>query len=308
MELVKKNTNKRIDGIVQKLLALTAILSALFILIIIMIVAVRGLRPFFSEYGDVGKINFFKFVTGTRYYAPEYRIGYVIINTLYIVFLSIIVSAPISILTALFIAKMAPKRIGNFLATIVEVLAAIPSIIYGVFGSGYVVVLVRNFAAKFGIVTAGGLSTLSTVIVLSMMIMPTITMLSVTAIRSVPKDMEHGSLALGASHTQTMFSISLNAARPGIFAGIILGVGRALGEATAVTMVAGNRGDGPTFSLFETTRTLTSTILTGIHETSDPLEYDIRFSIGLILIVVILITNITLNVVKKRLGRHYGQN
>src|SRR5690554_3830602 len=100
MELVKKNTNKRIDGIVQKLLALTAILSALFILIIIVIVAVRGLRPFFSEYGDVGKINFFKFVTGTRYYAPEYRIGYVIINTLYIVFLSIIVSAPISILTA----------------------------------------------------------------------------------------------------------------------------------------------------------------------------------------------------------------
>lgn len=306
MELTKRNTNKRIDGIVSKLLALTAILSALFILTIILIVAVRGLRPFFNDYGDIGKINFLKFITGTRYFAPEYRIGYIIINTLYIVFLSIILSAPIAILTALFIAKMAPKKIGNIFSTIVEVLASIPSIIYGIFGSGYVVVMVRNLASKFGIVTAGGLSTLSTVIILSMMIMPTITMLSITAIKSVPKDMEHGSLALGASQTQTFFSISLNAAKPGIFAGIILGVGRALGEATAVTMVAGNRGSGPTFSLFDTTRTLTSTILTGIHETSDPLEYDIRFSIGLVLIVVILITNLILNLVKKKLGKHYG--
>lgn len=303
-----KILNKRIDRIVKGLLLGTAILSALFIVMIILIVAIRGLRPFFGSYDGV-TINFFKFITGREYYAPEYRIGYIIINTIYVVILAIIVSAPISVLTALFIAKIAPKRIGNVLATIVEVLASIPSIIYGMFGKGYVVILVRDFGSKIGVVTAGGQSTLATVIVLSMMIMPTITMLSVTAIRSVPKDMEHGSLALGASNTQTMFSISLNAAKPGIFAGIILGVGRALGEATAVTMVAGGRGTGPTFSLFDTTRTLTSTILTGIHEGQlGTLDYDIRFSIGLVLIVVILIINLMLNAVKNRMGRYYEKN
>lgn len=300
--------NRRNDRIVKNILRFAAILSALFIILIIVIVALRGLRPFFSSYDGV-KVDFFKFISGTKYYAPEYRIGYVIINTLYIVFLSIILSAPISILTALFIAKMAPKFLSSILSTTVDVLASIPSIIFGMFGKGYIVIFVKNFAHLFGITTAGGQSTLATVIVLSMMIMPTITMLSITAIKSVPKNMEHGSLALGASPTQTMFNISLNAAKPGIFAGIILGVGRALGEATAVTMVAGGRGSGPTFSLFDTTRTLTSTILTGINETDfGSLEYDIRFSIGLVLIIVILITNITLNLVKRKLGKHYGKN
>lgn len=303
-----KIRNKRIDKIVKNILRVTAVLSAAFIVLIIVIVAMRGLRPFFLRY-DGTSVNFFKFITGTIYYAPEYRIGYIIINTIYIVLLSVILSAPISVLTALFVAKMAPKVLSNFLTTIIEVLASIPSIIFGMFGKGYIVILVRNFGSYIGINTAGGQSTLATVIVLTMMIMPTITMLSITAIKSVPKDMEHGSLALGASNTQTMFKISLNAAKPGIFAGIILGVGRALGEATAVSMVAGGRGSGPTFSLFDTTRTLTSTILTGINETSyGSLEYDIRFSIGLVLIIVILVINLILNAVKKRLGRYYEQS
>lgn len=301
-----RKKNKRIDRAVKVILMMATVLSALFIVLIVFIIATRGLRPFFDDYDGI-TINFFKFITGTKYYAPAYRIGYIIINTIYITLLSIIVATPISVLTALFVVKIAPKKIGQTLSTIVEVLAAIPSIIYGVFGSGYIVVLVRNFASKIGIVTAGGLSTLSTVIVLSMMILPTITMLSITAIRSVPSDIEQGSLALGASNTQTMFRISLSAAKPGIFAGIILGVGRALGEATAVTMVSGGRGNGPTFSLFDTTMTLTSTILTGIKETTEGLDYDIRFSIGLVLIAVILGTNFILNLAKKKMGKYYGQ-
>ena len=303
-----KNINKRIDRIVKKVLLATSILSALFIILIILIVAIRGLRPFFSSYDGI-KVNFFKFITGTKYFKPTYRIGYIIINTLYIVFLTILVATPISVLTALFIAKIAPKPLGKILNTLIEVLASIPSIIFGMFGKGYIVVLVRNIASTFGIVTAGGQSTLATVIVLTMMIMPTITMLSITAIKSVPEEIEHASLALGASKVQTMFQISLNAAKPGIFAGIILGVGRALGEATAVTMVAGGRGSGPSFGLFDTTRTLTSTILTGISETDfGSLEYDIRFSIGLVLIVVIILVNFILNKVKNRLGRYYEQS
>lgn len=300
-----KKANKRTDKILKGILLGAAILSALFILIIIIVVALRGLRPFFGSYNGI-RINIFNFITGTTYSPPLYRIGYIIINTLYVTFLAVIVASPIAVLTALFIAKMAPKKIGQVLQTVIEVLAAIPSIIYGVFGSGYVVLFVKNLASLFNIQTAGGLSILSTVIVLSMMILPTITMLSITAIKSVPNNMEEGSLALGASETQTFFNISINAARPGIFAGIILGVGRALGEATAVTMVAGGRGSGPSFSLFDTTMTLTSTILTGIQEITEGLDYDIRFSIGLVLIVVILIVNFILNAVKNRMGKYYG--
>lgn len=305
----KKTSNRKtIDKLVSGFLFFTALLAALFIVLIILTIAIRGVRPFFKSYDGI-TVNFWQFITGTKYYAPTYQIGYIIINTIYIVLLSIIVAAPIAILTALFIVKIAPEGIGNILTIVVEVLASIPSIIFGIFGKGYVVVLVRNIAGTMNIVTAGGQSTLAVVIVLAIMIMPTITMMSVTAIKSVPQAMELGSHALGATKTQTQFKITLHAARPGIFAGIILGVGRALGEATAVTMVAGGRGSGPTFSLFETTKTLTSTILTGIHEVDfGSLEYDIRFSIGLVLIVVILLTNLLLNLVKKRLGKHYEEN
>lgn len=304
-----KNKKKILDKTVKSILLGAAILSAIFIILIVIIVATKGLRPFFADYGDqIENLNFFEFITGNRHFKPTYRIGYIIINTLYVVILAIIVTSPIAILTSLFIVKIAPSPISKVLTTIVEVLSAIPSIIYGVFGSGFVVILVRNLAGTFGIVTAGGLSTLSTVIVVSMMILPTITMLSVTAIKSVAPDIEHGSLALGASPTQTMFRISLNAAKPGIFAGIILGVGRALGEATAVSMVSGGNGSGPTFSLFDTTMTLTSTILGGFKELpSDSIDYDVRFSIGLILIVVILVINFLLNAVKKRMGKYYEQ-
>lgn len=280
------------------------ILSALFIVIIIGIVLYRGIQPFVKSY-DGTTVNFFTFITGTKYYAPLYRIGYIIINTIYVVFWAIIFSVPIAVLTALFIVKMAPKVLSKIITTVVEVLASIPSIIFGMFGKGFVVKVVDGLAAIFGIATAGGMSTLASAIVLAMMILPTITTMAISSIKAVPREMEEGSLALGASPIQTMFNINLRGAIPGIFAGIILGVGRALGEATAVTMVAGNRGSGPTFSLFETTRTLTSTILTGIHESGDALDYDIRFSIGIVLIVVILIINYILNYVRRRLGRYY---
>jgi phosphate transport system permease protein len=150
--------------------------------------------------------------------------------------------------------------------------------------------------------TAGGISTLSTVLVLAIMIMPTRTLLSITAIKAVQKDVEQNSLALGATKMQTLFKITLVDAKSGIFAGIILGVGRALGEATAVSMVAGNAGTGPSFNIFNTTRTLTSTMLLGLKETTG-LDYDIRFSVGVILIVLIIVTNLLLNFAKRKIGR-----
>ena len=118
----------------------------------------------------------------------------------------------------------------------------------------------------------------------------------------MPKELEHGSLALGASPTQTNFKVVLVSAKSGIFAGLILGLGRAFGEATAVSMVAGNKMYGPTTNLFDITRTLTSTMLAGLKETTG-LDYDIRFSVGIVLMILILFTNFLINKVIARIGQ-----
>jgi phosphate transport system permease protein len=165
------------------------------------------------------------------------------------------------------------------------------------------VVFVSGF---FNYQTAAGLSLMSTVIVLSIMILPTITAVSETSIRSVDKTMIDGSLALGASDIQTYMKVVLTAAKSGIFAGIILGVGRALGEATAVALVSGNLFAGIQLNPLGTTATLTSRMLLGIKDTTG-IDYDIRFSIGLVLMAVIVITNLTLNFVMKRLGGMHEQ-
>jgi phosphate transport system permease protein len=160
---------------------------------------------------------------------------------------------------------------------------------------------VYNLAKAFGQQSVGGNSTLATVVVLALMSIPTITAVSEVAIRSVDQSIENASLALGASKTQTHFKVTLLAAKSGIFAGAILAIGRALGEATAVSLVAGNARSGPTFGLFDITATITSTMLQGLKETTG-IDYDIRFSLGILLMAVILITNVILNTIKKKVG------
>lgn len=288
------------------------ILSSSFIIVIVIFIVLKGLNPFISDYvytaattGEVlfeGKVNVIDFLTGMQWAPPTLLgVGFIIINTVYVALLSLLVAMPIGTLTALFIAKIAPNKVAVVLRTTVELLASVPSIIYGVFGSGVIVFITKGLGNILGISTVGGLGTMSTVILLSMMILPTITTVAEVSIRSVSKEIEHGSLALGATKTQTNFKVVLASAKSGIFTGAILGIGRALGEATAVSMVAGNLGIGPSFSFFERTRTLTSTMLQGVHE-STGLLYDIRFSIGIVLIITILITNAILNAVKRKLG------
>jgi phosphate transport system permease protein len=285
----------------KQMVLMATLFSAAIIVVIITFITYRGVKPFFfygSENVPIGL-----FLTGTRWFiAPNlYGVGFILLNTLFITFLAIAFAAPIGILTALFIAKMAPKPLATALEVSIELLSAIPSIVFGVFGRGYITKLVDGLALLFGVQTMGGLSTLSTALVLALMILPTITTLSLVSIKRVHKDMEHGALALGASKTHTYFSITLVAAKSGIFTSIILGVGRALGEATAVSMVAGNRMDGPTFDLFGITRTLTSTMLSNLKETFG-LDYDIRFSVGIILILTIFLTNLLLHQIKRKLG------
>jgi phosphate transport system permease protein len=304
-----KNTigSRRTDAVFKGVFLTTAILSASFIFVIAGIILYRGVIPFTSDNGGLGRVSMLRFLTsdvwlvGATFVSNLYGIGYLIVSTLFITLLSLLVSFPIGVLTALFIAKAAPKPLAKILRTVVETLASIPSIVYGLFGAGVVLKLVYDFSMAIGYQSKGGNSILATVLVLALMTIPTITAISEVAIRSVDKSIEQGSLALGASRAQTNFKVVLSSAKSGIFTAAILGVGRALGEATAVSLVAGGRRSGISFDLLDTTSTLTTMMLEGLKETTG-LDYDIRFSVGLVLMIVILLTNLLLNAVKRRVG------
>lgn len=277
-------------------------IAALMIVLIFVFVLQRGIQVFLPNYA-YGQVNLWEFLTGMvwRQDQDTYGLAFIVVNTLTTAIFAGLISFPLAVLTALFIVKIVPKRIRQLFVTTVEMLAAIPSVVYGVFASGVITKMVINIAATFGITTKGGISALSVIILLAIMIFPTICSLSISAISAVDRNLELGSLALGASQTQTNFKVVLTSAKSGIFAGLILGLGRAFGEATAVTMVAGNAMTGPTWNIFDTTRTLTSTMLAGMHETSGA-DYDIRFSVGIVLMVVILLTNWLIHIVRKRIG------
>lgn len=306
MKKTKEDRKTLIDKIVKIACLSITLLSASVIVFICVFILIKGLSPFIKEYnigGELIRINFFDFLFGTTWSDPYYYgIGFIIIDTLYIVFLALLIAVPISVLTALFIVRKAPTFLKHILTSTTEVLASIPSIVYGIFGAGVITSFVKWVSNIFNYQTAGGKSVLASVIVLAIMIIPTMTLISITSIKSVKSDIINGSIALGASKTQTDFKVVLTSAKSGIFAGIILGLGRALGEATAITMVIGNAANGPTFNILDISRTLTSTMLLGLKETTG-LQYDIRFSVAIFLIAIILGSNILLNYIKKRIGK-----
>lgn len=282
----------------------TAVISASFIALIVIFISIKGIQPFLPNY-EFGQVNLIEFLTGNLYRPDQgiYGIGFIVVNTVLCVFGALLISFPISVLTALFIAKIAPSKISAVMTSVVEILSSIPSVVYGVFASGFITTLVMHIGKMLHHTTSGGNSFLAVILLLAIMIFPTITSLSVTAIKSVDKELENASLALGATRIQTNFKVVLLSAKSGIFAGAILGIGRAFGEATAVAMVAGNKLFGPTFDLLDITRTLTTTMLSGLKETTG-LDYDIRFSIGIVLMAVILLSNMLLNLLKKRIGKN----
>ncbi|WP_082447507.1 phosphate ABC transporter permease subunit PstC [Youngiibacter fragilis] len=290
------------DAIGKTIFRTAGMISAVLIVLIFVFITIRGIRVFLPNY-EYGQVNLIDFLTGLvwRQDQGNYGVLFIVINTLVASIGAAILSFPISVLTALFIVKIAPKNLKSLFTTVVELLAAIPSVVYGVFAAGVIVKGVEGIAAAFGVSTFGGNSLLAVIILLAIMIFPTMTSIAIVAIQSVDVKIELGSLALGASKTQTNFKVVLAAAKSGIFAGLILGLGRAFGEATAVSMVAGNKFYGPTTSIFDITRTLTSTMLSGLKETSG-LDYDIRFSVGIVLMMVILMTNFLVHWVKRRIG------
>ncbi len=312
---VKSSDRKRrTDKIVRGIFLVVTVLCASIILIVAGYILVKGIMPFFQTYNEgsnSGSASLTYFLFGTTFkYGYDAATGYfwygawhLVFNTIYINILAAIISIPTSILTALFITRIAPKPLAKTISTGVDILAAIPSVIYGIFGMGVIVPIVKSIANAFGMVSASGMSLFSGAIILALMSIPTMVSVSVTSLQAVDEALIQGSMALGATKTQTNFKICLSAAKSGIFAAIILGIGRAMGEATAVSMVSGASISGLTLNPFDSTMTLTSQMLSAIGEAvNGSLNYDIRFSLGILLMLIIIVTNLILNDVKESLS------
>ncbi len=300
-----RKRRQRTDMVFRNLFRIAGVLAAVMVILIIIFVTSRGIRPFIG--GEGGRLDLKEFLTGSRWRSDQgiYGLGFVIINTLLVSIAGGVLALPSAVLSAILITRIAKGKVSVFLTTIVETLAAIPSVVYGVFAAGKITVLVRDLGHLFGISTYGGNSSLAVILLLAIMTYPTMTTLAVSGMRSVPRQLDSASLALGATPTQTSFKVIVPAARSSIVTGFTLGLGRAFGEATAVSMIAGNALTGPTWNPFDITRTLTSTMLTGLHETTG-LDYEVRFSVGVILMVVIISMNLLVAAAKKRLEKKGG--
>ena len=223
---------------------------------------------------------------------PQFGILPFILTSVYGTAGAILLGVPVGFMTAVFLAKMAPPKLKAAVSAAVSLLAGIPSVVYGLVG---MLVLVPGIRRIFHIPDGSGL--LAAIIVLAIMILPSIINVAMTALEAVPREYEDASLALGATATETWFRVSVPAARSGIAAAVVLGVGRAIGEAMAVMMVAGNSPNMPT-SLFKSVTFLTTAIAKEMSYASG-LQKQALFSIALVLFVFIMLINVVLNVVLK---------
>ena len=237
---------------------------------------------------EIGLVEFlFGSIWASTAAEPKYGILPFILTSIYGTAGAILLGVPIGFLTAVYLAKMAPERIRRILGQAVSMLAGIPSVVYGLVG---MMVLVPGIRKLFHV--PDGASLLAAIIVLAIMILPSIIKMSVTALAAVPKEYEDGSLALGATPEETWFRVSVPAAKSGIAAAVVLGVGRAIGEAMAVMMVAGNAANMP--SLFQSARFLTTAVASEMSYSSG-LQRQALFSIALVLFLFIMLINAALN-------------
>ena len=244
----------------------------------------------------IGEIGFLNFIFG-RVWAPTadnaaYGILPFILCSVCGTFGAILMGVPIGIMCAIFISKMAPPKLSDWLRTAVDLLAGIPSVVYGLVG---MIVIVPTIRRVFNL--PDGANLFSAILVLAAMILPSVISVSETAIKAVPKEYEEASLALGATKTETVFKVVVPAAKSGILTSVVLGVGRAIGEAMAIMMVSGNVANMP--RLFGSVRFLTTAVASEMSYSSG-LQRQALFSIALVLFVFILIINLILNFIKMR--------
>ena len=244
----------------------------------------------------MGKIGVLKFMTGQKWKPGNdiYGILPMILGSFYVTAGALMIGVPIGILTSIYMARFCPKGLYRFLKPAVGLLAGIPSVVYGFFGMVVLVPIVRDLTGT------DGNSIFTASLLLGMMILPTIIEVSESALRAVPESYYEGGLALGASHERSVFFTVLPAAKSGIFAGVILGIGRAIGETMAVIMVAGNQARMPA-GLFKGVRTLTTNIVMEMGYAAD-LHREALIATAVVLFVFILIINTAFSLVKRRMA------
>lgn len=249
------------------------------------------------------EIGLLDFLLGTKWspsnVPPSFGILPMILGSIYITAGAVLVGVPIGLLTAIFMAFYCPKRMYGFLKPCTELLAGIPSIVYGFFGMVVIVPFIRWFGSK-GVTGLGGSgsSILAASLLLGIMILPTIIGVSEAALRAIPGHYYEGAVAIGASHERAVFSVMLPAARSGVLAAIVLGIGRAIGETMAVIMVAGNQAR-ITGNLLKGIRTLTANIVLEMGYATD-LHREALIATGVVLFVFILLINLFFSVLKRR--------
>lgn len=263
------------------ILGLIAVGCVLLITVYLVIAGIPAIR-------EIGLLNF---LFGNKWEStsanPSYGILPFILTSIYGTAGAVIIGVPVGFFTAVYLSKLASKRIKTAVGTAVSLLAGIPSVVYGLVG---MLVLVPGIRKIFHL--ADGASLMAAIIVLAIMILPSIIKVSITALDAVPKEYEDASLALGATPVETYFKVSVPAAKSGIAAAVVLGIGRAIGEAMAVMMVSGNVANMP--GLFQSVRFLTTAVASEMSYSSG-LQRQALFSIALVLFLFIMLVNATLN-------------
>ena len=280
-----KHKSNIFEAVVHGIFLILGLITVGCVLLITIYLIISGIPA-------IRQIGLFHFLFGKKWAStaaqPEYGILPFILTSVYGTAGAVIIGVPIGFLTAVYLAKMAPKPVKRFMEQAVSMLAGIPSVVYGLVG---MMVLVPGLRKLFHI--PDGSSLFAAIIVLAVMILPSIIKMSITALEAVPKEYEDASLALGATPEETYFRVSVPAAKSGIAAAVVLGVGRAIGEAMAVMMVAGNVPNMPTF-LFQSVRFLTTAVASEMSYSSG-LQKQALFSIALVLFLFIMLINAALN-------------
>lgn len=294
--IIRKNSTSGLnrDKLVEIILMLSAAIFILAIVVISLFIFIRGLPLIYK----VGIADFLLQLEWNPT-AGSFGIGTMLAGTLAVTLTALLWAVPLGLATSIFMVELAPIRIGKLMGSLIELLAGIPSVVYGFFGLIVIVPFIRNYLG------GSGLSVLTGAIILGVMILPTIINISRDAIAAVPLDYKVGSLALGASHFQSIRRVILPAARSGIITAIILGMGRAIGETMAVVMVTGNSTIIP-HSMLSSTRTMTSNIVLEMGYASGDHQAAL-FATGVILFIFIIILNLVVNLSLKA-GKKYGAN
>lgn len=286
-------TRRAMEQAIHLIFPLCGIVAVGFVLCISVYLVISGL-PAIREIG-LTKFLFGKVWAPTNATTgPQFGILPFILTSVYGTAGALLLGVPVGLMTAIFLAKAAPPRLAAVIRTAVQLLAGIPSVVYGLVG---MIVLVPAIRRAFGL--GSGACLLAAILVLTVMVLPSIINVAETALQAVPREYEEASLALGATETETYFRVSLPAARSGVAAAVVLGVGRAIGEAMAIIMVAGNVANMP--GLFTSVRFLTTGIISGMSDAAvGSLYQQALFSIGLVLFLFIMLINVLLNVCIKR--------